>query len=324
MQEAGVHGEERGITHLRLSLDGLARFLKLLKKTRRPPHGKSHAEDLQGNQVGVSDSGNMESGKKSRDLGNFLEDGPFLPPLEFFGSDGQTGMRRRRNGPEVSLHDPQGLIRMNVSHDHDRRIVGGIVRPVVFPAILQSQASQVRIPADDRPAVRVLFVGEGHELLDDQAERAVYGTELAFAPHHFPFRLQALLRQPEILQAIRFQTGGQLQTVRREVFIIGGVVRGSEGVERPAVSLNDPREFLRAHLPGSFEHHVLEEMGDPGDARPFIAGAGGEVNLEGDHGQEMDFADQNAQAVGQMMFGKFRKPFQLILPSGCTGPGSCR
>src|SRR5207237_724691 len=72
--------------------------------------------------------------------------------------------------------------------------------------------------------------------------------------------------------------GGEVLVVRRDV---GRGVR----VARPAGRLQPPVELLGPVLLRAVEHHVLEQVADPGDPRPLVARADAEEAVEGGGGK---------------------------------------
>ena len=208
-----------------------------------------------------------------------------------------------------------------IADHHHHRVVGSIVSPIVFPAILDRQVLQIRIPADDRPTVGMLFVGQGKKLFDGQPEWTIDRPELALTADHFPFRLQCCGCQIKIGQAIRLQLHGQFELVGGKILIIRGVIGGGKGIEGPPVGLDDAGKFLGFHPVGSLEHHVLEEMGHPRNSRSFIAGSGGEMDLEGNDGKSVNLSHQDEKAVGQAMFLHFRVELHLLHSQWMHWPG---
>ena len=61
--------------------------------------------------------------------------------------------------------------------------------------------------------------------------------------------------------------------VAREPVLVHGDVVAGEGVVRAALRLHQPVEVARLPARGAVEHHVLEEMREPGDARRLVAAA---------------------------------------------------
>ena len=158
---------------------------------------------------------------------------------------------------------------------------------------------QILVPAHHRPTVGVLGVGGGKQLLFHQPEGAVHGTQFPFADDHLELRLKGVVVQLQVQQAVGFQLQAQFQVFRRQIFKIGGVVPGGEGVDLPALGLEDAGELFGPQGLGPPEHQMLEEVGNAGDARQFVAGAHLVVYLEGDDGQTVIREHEQRQAVGQ-------------------------
>jgi hypothetical protein len=84
-----------------------------------------------------------------------------------------------------------------------------------------------------------------------------------------------------------------------QVFEIGGVVLGGEGVDLAALGLEDAGELLGPQGLGAAEHQVLEEVRDAGDARQLMPRAHLVMNLQGDDGEALVGKHQEGEAVVQ-------------------------
>ena len=87
--------------------------------------------------------------------------------------------------------------------------------------------------------------------------------------------------------------------LRGQVFEIGGVVPGGEGVDLSALGLEDAGEFLRPQGFRTPEHQVFEEVADAGDALELKAGAHVVMELQGDHGHPGIGEHEQLEAVIQ-------------------------
>ena len=165
----------------------------------------------------------------------------------------------------------------------------------------------------------MLGVGGGKQLLFHQPEGAVHGAQFPFADDHLEFRLKGVVVQLQVNKAVGLQFQAQFQVFRRQIFKIGGVVPGGEGVDLPALGLEDAGELLGPQGLGAPEHQMLEEMRDAGDARQFVAGPHLVVNLEGDDGQTVIRQHEQRQAVGQgkVLQGDLGLPGSRIEIRGC-------
>ena len=186
---------------------------------------------------------------------------------------------------------------------------------------------QVLVPAHHRPTVGVLGIGGGEQLLFHQPEGAVHGAQLPFADDHLALRLEGVVVQLQVNQAVGFQLQAQFQVFRRQIFKIGGVILGGEGVDLPALGLEDAGELFGPQGLGAPEHQMLEEVGNAGDARQLVAGAHLIVNLQGDDGQAVIREHEQGEAVGQgkALQGDFGLPGGRIeIPGWGHENSSCR
>ena len=131
----------------------------------------------------------------------------------------------------------------------------------------------------------MLGVGGGEQLLLHQPEGAVHRTQLALADDHLALRSEGLFVQLQVEQAVGFQLKPQLQVLGGQIFEVGSMVPGGEGVDFAAFGLEDAGELLRPQGLGAPEHQVLEKVGNAGDPGRLVAGAHLVVNLQGDDGQ---------------------------------------
>ena len=106
------------------------------------------------------------------------------------------------DGPEVTLHQGQGLIGIGVAGDDHRHVPRVVMAAVIAAAVLQSEVVQILVPADHRPLVGMLGIGGGKELLFHQPQGAVDAPEFAFADHHLQFRREGIVIQLQIEQAV--------------------------------------------------------------------------------------------------------------------------
>ena len=156
---------------------------------------------------------------------------------------------------------------------------------------------QIGRPADDRDAVGGCLVSRRIELLIGQGLGVVLGSHPPFFLDHFQLLEKLLLRQSQKAHALGLQLEGDGQAIRRQSLEIGRVVPAGEGVLVTAVRGNDPRELAGGQLLRALEHHVFEQMGNPGQATVLVTGAYLVPDLGGDDGRAMVLLDQYLEAV---------------------------
>ena len=77
----------------------------------------------------------------------------------------------------------------------------------------------------------------------------------------------------QVDHAIRLETDGQSDPIRRQGLMVRGVVVRREGVQLAAVPVHAQHQLAGADIRRPLEHHVLNPMRDAGDSRQLITGA---------------------------------------------------
>ena len=98
--------------------------------------------------------------------------------------------------------------------------------------------------------------------------------------------VERLHRDAKRPHPVALQIDHHRERLAREVVVVGGDVVGGVGVGGPAVGLEDPVELLRSVPLRAVEHHVLEEVADPGDPGALVAGAHPEEGVVAHHRNE--------------------------------------
>jgi hypothetical protein len=117
--------------------------------------------------------------------------------------------------------------------------------------------------------------------------------------HHLLLVVEVLLAHVQRPHALRLQPEGQLHAVRGHVLVVVRVVEARRAVEVAAVGLHVFRVLELLHVRRALEHHVLEEVGEPGAALGLDAEADAVVDGDGGHGRGVILGDHELEAVGE-------------------------
>ena len=112
---------------------------------------------------------------------------------------------------------------------------------------------------------------------------------------HLRFQLFGIERAAH--HPVRFDLEGGLQLVAGKADVIGGVVVSREGVVATAGELDATVDLPRLHRRCGTEEHVLDDVGDAGDAQPLVPRAHTIEGPDGDDGGGVDFLDEDCEAV---------------------------
>jgi hypothetical protein len=178
----------------------------------------------------------------------------------------------RRDPAEVLLRGGEHLVRVHVADDHEHRVARRVIPPVVVHHVVARDRFDVRLPADDRPAVRALPEGGGHQLLGELHGRNVEVHDPLFE-HDAALGIELAGIHAQVHHALRLDLERELPAILREDLVVHRHVLGGERIELSAVALDERRHVALAVLLRALEHHVLEQVTDAGDARSLVAGA---------------------------------------------------
>src|SRR2546425_5273260 len=186
-----------------------------------------------------------------------------------------------RDAPEAPADLPEHGGRPDRPDRHDQRVVRDVVRLVEGADLRRRDPLDVLHPADDRVAIGVRLEGDGVDLLAEKPARVVLRAGPPLLDDDLTLRGDLLGVEQQVLHPVRLELDHEVELVGRDVDEVRGHVLRGERVVLAAVLLDEPRELLRAASRRALEHHVLEEMGDPGRAPLLIARADPVPHLEG-------------------------------------------
>ncbi len=146
-------------------------------------------------------------------------------------------------------------------------------------------------------------VGE-EQLMDALVRHAVRPVLVRLLPlvdHHAALQLQHLLVEngEEEGHPLALQPEGELHRVRGNDLVIVGAVQPGGAVVAPAHPLQHPIELTLGAVLRALEQEMLQEMGEPGAARPLVPGADVIHHVDGDHGGAAVLVEHDAHPVGE-------------------------
>ena len=124
--------------------------------------------------------------------------------------------------------------------------------------------------------------------------------------HDLALVVEVLLaeRVEERGHAVRLEPQAEVELVRRQRFEVVGPIQPGRAVHRAAGSL-DQRDVLGlGDVARALEHHVLEEVREPGLARLLVLGSDVVPDVDRNDRSEVVLGDDQAQAVGQPLIGE--------------------
>ena len=167
---------------------------------------------------------------------------------------------------EVLLDPGPGLLPIEVTGDHQRRVVRSVPLPEEVANVLDRRIGEVLERADDLPAVGV--IGRIQQLVE-HVPRVAVGNVVDPLPllvlHHGLLIHEGFLRhrREQVSQAIRLEPQRHLERILRYDLEVDRLVRRRAAVQRAAGGLHFLEEFVLADVLGGLEHHVLEQVGEP-------------------------------------------------------------
>ena len=152
--------------------------------------------------------------------------------------------------------------------------------------------------------VRRIVVGQRIDHLEGAAVRLVVDAQPPLFLDGVALVVEILLGDRQRLHAIGLEEDAEIELVGGQRLEVERAVLVGGAVHRAAVDEHQHEVFAGADVLGSLEHHVLEEVREPGSALPFVTRADVVV-----HGDRIDrrgvvLGHDHPQAVGELGFRK--------------------
>ena len=229
-----------------------------------------------------------------------------LPPgaAEFLGA--------RFMGSVVLLCQPQNLFRLGVARHDKNRVVRGIMSPVEFQDVVQAERFDFVPPADRGNPVGMVQVKRRSPLLGKLGIGIVVGSFVPLLQNDIAFGGDILGRDQQPVHPVGFQLHDGFEMFRRHPLIVPCVVGSGERVLDPSDRLDNPVDFARPVIFRAPEHHVLDEMRDPGFPRRFVGGADAVKDHVRDRRRPMVLDDDDLHSVFQPELDRRGRGGQLL------------
>ena len=222
-------------------------------------------------------------------LGSVIADGQRRPRRERIGlarallfllarlGDVRLRLPRRRGDPaEVLAHPGERLRRVDVAGHDQHRVTRRVVGFEELPHVAQRcRVEMLEIAVE---VVRVVPVGVRHLRQIEPREPAIgliEDVDLDLVLHHRLLIGQIVLGDVEAAHAVGFGPQHRLEGLARDDLVIVREVEAGRSVECAAIRFDQADECVLAEMLGALEHHVLEQVGEPGpvlrlDAEPDV------------------------------------------------------
>ena len=211
--------------------------------------------------------------------------------------------RSAAQATEVFRHQRARFRLVDVAGNHDAGIVRAIVAGEEVAHVVQLRVLDVGVRADHRGPVRVVL-GEQRlveRLLDDPVG-LVLDALAALVAHHVLLVGERLLVQhvEQVAHAVGMHPEGEFELVRgHRVVVIGAVVVGAAVAVAGAGALQQAVGQAARQVLAAGEHHVLEQVGEAGQAGHLVGRADVVPDVDGHQRQALVFDQDHLQAVGQ-------------------------
>jgi len=235
----------------------------------------------------------LETGR----LGRLVQGHAARADLFRLGRDHRRRGGTGRNRAVVLVDQRQKLGGAEIADHHQHCVVGGVVGAVVGHDLVAAPVLDVAHPADHRPVIGMGHDRRGAHGLVEQAGVVVLHAHAAFGGDHSALGFEHLGIEDESLHAVSLNGHHLFEGRDGKPVGVGGHVIAGIGVVGAAVELHDLVELAGTGLGRAVEHHVLDEMGDPGQPRPLVARADTVKGIVGDVGDGMVLEEEDLEAV---------------------------
>ena len=113
---------------------------------------------------------------------------------------------------------------------------------------------------------------ERRKLFHPRAVRLIVHRPPSLVHHDFALSVELLLRhrRQQLAHAIRFEPQRELELIRRQRLEIVRALEPGRSVQRPAGALHELEVLVGLDVGRALEQHVLEQVCEPGAARPLV------------------------------------------------------
>ena len=282
-------------------------------EARCPSLGQDRRQQIERRRVRGAEIRHVPGDVHDRDLGaRLLHDQPSLVDLGRLDGGHRRRLRSPRDASEQAADAPEDLRRRDVPHHDQDGVVGSIVRVVERAQLRRSDPPDVLHPPDDGPPVRVRLERQRHHLFRHEPVRIVLGARAPLLHDDLPLGIDLLGIEEEVSHAVRLERQRQVHLVGGDIDVVRGHVLARERIVLAAVLLDEAGELSLAVGRRALEHHVLEEVGQPGRAGPLVARPDAVPDLDGDDRAPVVLQHEHPQAIVQGGLGHARAGGQRL------------
>ncbi len=129
--------------------------------------------------------------------------------------------------------------------------------------------------------------------------RLVVDLQAAFFFDGFPLIVEVRVGDGQRAHPVGFEPQGEVEAIRRHQVPVVGPVFARAAVHGTARALHQLEVLRLLHVGAALEHHVLEQVGEPGSAGPLHPAAHVVPDIDGHDRGRVIFGHDHAEAVGE-------------------------
>jgi hypothetical protein len=208
---------------------------------------------------------------------------------------------------------------IEVADEGERGVVGRVVALEERLHVVDLRRVQVGHGAD--AGVRVGEARRGVEqrrrLVDERREVGlVVDAHAALFLHRLALVVEVLLRHRERAHAVGLEPEAEVEPVRRKRLEVVGAVVGGRAVHAAARALDELEVLALLHVRRALEHHVLEQVREPGARGALVRRADVVPDIDRDHLRGVVLAEDHGEPVRQLVGLELHGPCVLRTEPG--------
>ena len=178
------------------------------------------------------------------------------------------------NMTEMTLDGLPGCFDVNITGQHERRVVRTVVGPEPLVNVFQGSGVQVFHGADSGPGIGMPFGKHvSYDVVEGSPVRLIFALALLVLDHTaLLIELVLIDRAEEMTHAVRLHPHCKVQRGRRHCLKVVGAVRVGRAIHAGRADLLERGEILAVIVLAAIEHQVFEKMGEASLARNLISG----------------------------------------------------
>ena len=213
---------------------------------------------------------------------------------------GDVDLRRRRlrrNRLEVLAHLLERGLGVDVADDRDHGVVRRVVGLEERRDVFHRRRAQIRHRADHRVLVREVLVGQLVDDLEGAAVGLIVHAEAALLLDRVDLVVELLLRDHQRPHPVGLEEQREIELVGRQDLEVERPILVGRAVHAAAVHEHQIGMLAGTDVLGALEHHVLEQVREPGAALALVARADVVVHRNREDRRGVILRDDHAQPV---------------------------